>query len=179
MLLHVSLQKAQLLVFLDTAIFEVNADYKEQTGQEGFAYRLKMDSDLDAEGRLLLVRLGVETPSREENPQYPFYFDVTFVGLFEFTESIQKELRKQYAAVNCPAIIFPYLRETLAHLTRRAAFPPLHLPITNFTKFAHKDAGKHEGASVKAETLHKRKPKEPSRGRKKATRGTASKQREN
>ncbi|NSW86690.1 MAG: protein-export chaperone SecB [Syntrophobacteraceae bacterium] len=93
--------------------------------------------------------------------------------------TIQKELRKQYAAVNCPAIIFPYLRETLADLTRRAAFPPLHLPITNFTKFAHKDAGKHEGASVKAETLHKRKPKEPSRGRKKATRGTASKQREN
>ena len=157
---------------LDSAVFQVNPDYKEKAGQEGFAYRLKMDSDLDAERRLLLVRLGVETPAREENPQYPFYFDVTFVGLFEFTESIQEELRKQYATINCPAIIFPYLRETLADLTRRAAFPPLHLPITNFTKFAQKDTGIYEGPSAKDESLLKKKTKEPSRGRKTARQDT-------
>lgn len=153
---------------LDSVAFQVNPEYQEKASQEGFAYRLKMDSDLDAERRLLLVRLGVETPAKEENFQYPFYFDLTFVGVFEFSESIQEELRKQYATINCPAIIFPYLRETLADLTRRAAFPPLHLPITNFIKFAHKDAGKYEGSSAKDENLLKKKTKEPSRGKRTA-----------
>lgn len=39
------------------------------------------------------------------------------------------------AEINCAAIVFPYLRETLADLTRRAGLAPLHLPPVNFVEF--------------------------------------------
>lgn len=39
------------------------------------------------------------------------------------------------AEIDCAAVIFPYLRETLADLTRRAGLPPLHLPPINFVEF--------------------------------------------
>lgn len=39
------------------------------------------------------------------------------------------------AEINCAAIVFPYLRETVADLTRRAGLAPLHLPPVNFVEF--------------------------------------------
>lgn len=39
------------------------------------------------------------------------------------------------AEINCSAILFPYLRETVADLTRRAGLAPLHLPPINFIEF--------------------------------------------
>lgn len=126
-------------IVLDSVSFQVNHEYEEKTGPEGFSYRVKRDSQVDLDRLDLRVSLGVETPGKVQSPNYPFYFDVTIVGTFVFTEPIGEELCRQYASVNCPAILFPYLRETLADLTRRAGFPPLHLPVTNFVKLAQKE----------------------------------------
>ena len=35
-------------------------------------------------------------------------------------------------AINCPNVLFPYLRETLADAVGRAGFPPVHLAPINF-----------------------------------------------
>jgi preprotein translocase subunit SecB len=153
---------------LDSVAFHINRDFKQPAGGEGFSYRLKMDNDLDATSRLLAVRLGVETPVKEANPSYPFHFDVTLLGVFEFSEPIQEEIRGHCATIECPTILFPYLRETLADLTRRAGFPPLHLQATNFAEFAQQNAGQEESPSVEAESPPEKKPKRPPRALKTA-----------
>lgn len=38
------------------------------------------------------------------------------------------------AEINGAAIVFPYLRETVADLTRRSGLAPLHLPPVNFVE---------------------------------------------
>ncbi|MDP3298216.1 MAG: protein-export chaperone SecB [Thermodesulfovibrionia bacterium] len=38
--------------------------------------------------------------------------------------------------------MFPYVRETIADLTRRAGFPPLHLNPINFIQLAEKQEAK-------------------------------------
>ena len=148
---------------LESVLFQVNPQYKEKAGQEGFAYQLKIDSHLSKEDSSLLVRLGVETPEREKNPDYPFFFDLRFVGVFELSAPIDEDSRRQLASINCPAILYPYQRETLADLTRRAGFPPLHLPVTNFIKLA-KSEGRptQQPAPEKAATPKKssRKPED-------------------
>jgi len=35
-------------------------------------------------------------------------------------------------AINCPNVLFPYARETLADAVGRAGFPPVHLAPINF-----------------------------------------------
>ncbi len=35
-------------------------------------------------------------------------------------------------AINCPTVLFPYIRETLADAVTRAGFPPIHLVPINF-----------------------------------------------
>jgi len=153
-------------IALDSVLFQVNHDYQEEEGQEGFAYGLKLESRLDEDQRVLHVKLGAETPGREEKPNYPFYFDVTVAGSFEFDETLNEALRKQYATINCPAILFPYLRETLADLTRRAGFPPLHLPVTNFVKLAKEKGEPPAEPSVEPKRRSRKQPKAASQARK-------------
>ena len=125
---------------------------------------------MDEEAKVLFVRLGAETPKVEEKPNYPFYFNVTVAGFFQFTEPIDEALRKQYATINCPAILFPYLRETLADLTRRAGFPPLHLPVTNFIKLAKEKTEPLEEPSVEPKRGFRKPSTAASEGRKKRKR---------
>ncbi|GAB6178565.1 hypothetical protein JCM16814_34560 [Desulfobaculum senezii] len=68
-------------------------------------------------------------------PQYPFSFSVTFEAAVNFSEEDQKHI-DQLCNVNLPAIVFPYVREFIADLTRRAGFPPLHIQAINFAQAA-------------------------------------------
>ena len=55
-------------------------------------------------------------------------------GLFEFEEELEEGDIARIAGINCAAILFPYIRETVADLTRRGGFPPLHLAPVNFVE---------------------------------------------
>jgi|WetSurMetagenome_2_1015567.scaffolds.fasta_scaffold53382_1 preprotein translocase subunit SecB len=153
---------------LDSVAFHVNRDFKQPVGGEGFSYGLKMEHDLDDTSRVLAVRLWVKTPEKEASSNYPFHFEVTLQGVFEFSEPIHEEVRRHCATIECPTILFPYLRETLADLTRRAGFPPLHLQATNFAEFAQQNAGQEESAPVETESPPEKKPRRPSRALKSA-----------
>jgi preprotein translocase subunit SecB len=39
---------------------------------------------------------------------------------------------QQVLAINCPSVLFPYARETLADAVTKAGFPPVHLAPINF-----------------------------------------------
>jgi preprotein translocase subunit SecB len=64
----------------------------------------------------------------------PFFFNIEGGGRFVFKGNPDDESINKVSTINCPAIIFPYIRETIADITRRAGFPPLHLPPVNFIK---------------------------------------------
>ncbi|MBI5588365.1 MAG: protein-export chaperone SecB [Deltaproteobacteria bacterium] len=82
----------------------------------------------------------------------PFYFDIESEGVFTFHTNPSKRIIENVTLINGPAIIFPYIRETIADLTRRAGFPPLHIQPVNFVELArqHKST---EVATQKKKTL--------------------------
>jgi preprotein translocase subunit SecB len=66
------------------------------------------------------------------NKKQPFVLETTIMGTFNFPKlPIKKDLEK-IIQVNCAAIMFPYVREIIADLTRRADIPPFHLDPINF-----------------------------------------------
>lgn len=80
------------------------------------------------------VKVRIKVSLAEEN--IPFFFEVESEGKFVFKETPDNITIKNVSIVNGPAIMFPYVRETIADLTRRAGFPPLHLPPVNFVELA-------------------------------------------
>ena len=81
-----------------------------------------------------LIKVIVQVKNEEK--ESPFNFDLVYEGFFKFDlkEEISDEKIEEVGIINCAAIIFPYLREHLADLTRRSGLPAFHLPPVNFVK---------------------------------------------
>jgi len=53
-------------------------------------------------------------------------------------------------AIHCPAVLFPYARETVADATMRAGFPPVHLAPINFEALYQQQLAQGAGPSAVA-----------------------------
>lgn len=98
--------------------------------------QIAIAKDYNSDKKTLIVRLRVSLIAGD----VPFFFDLESVGSFSFDVSPDEQTIERSASINCPAIMFPYVRETIADLTRRAGFAPLHLQPINFVKFAERQS---------------------------------------
>jgi preprotein translocase subunit SecB len=60
-----------------------------------------------------------------------FLVETSQAGIFAI-RGISPEQLQPVMAINCPNVLFPYARETIANATMRAGFPPIHLAPVNF-----------------------------------------------
>src|SRR5262245_14905952 len=60
-----------------------------------------------------------------------FLVEASQAGIFTIRGIAQEQLQP-VIAINCPTILFPYVRETLADAVMRAGFPPVHLAPISF-----------------------------------------------
>ena len=60
-----------------------------------------------------------------------FLVEVAQAGIFS-VQGTTEETLQPVLAMHCPAVLFPYARETVADATLRAGFPPVHLAPINF-----------------------------------------------
>ena len=112
--------------------FVVNQEFDPKNKEQAVSPQLSLNHEFRENEKELVVLVGI----KQKSGNIPYYFEVQAGGLFKFKEVPEEKLVKQFATMNCPAIIFPYLRETVADLTRRAGFPPLHLAPINFVELA-------------------------------------------
>jgi preprotein translocase subunit SecB len=77
-------------------------------------------------------RVNVTVSVSSANKSQPFIFDVAIMGTFKFSKLPPKKELERVANINCAAIIFPYVRETIADITRRAGIPAFHMEPINF-----------------------------------------------
>jgi len=60
-----------------------------------------------------------------------FLVEASQAGIFTI-RGVPNEHLQPVIAINCPTVLFPYARETLADAIGRAGFPPVHLAPINF-----------------------------------------------
>lgn len=117
--------------FEEVRIVEVEFKTKppEEPGEIVVSPSLSFGHKVD--GHFLEVNLGISF----DHPSAPFKFNVIGYGKFKFKGNIKESFGdkiNQVAIINCTSIIFPFLRETIAELTRKAGFTPMLLPPVNF-----------------------------------------------
>ncbi len=130
--------------FKDFAIlklnFYLNEEFKEENTDNAIEPEMALSHDLRKEEKQLVVFLGL----KQITGNIPYRFEIKAGSLFQFEEIPEENILKQLATINCPAIMFPYIRETIADLTRRAGFPPLHLDPINFIELAKQQEIKNQ-----------------------------------
>jgi preprotein translocase subunit SecB len=80
------------------------------------------------ENKSVGVIISINSPSKDQ----PFSFNTIILGTFHFSTIPEKKQLDRIVNINCAAIMFPYLREVVADLTRRAEIQPFHLDPINF-----------------------------------------------
>jgi len=60
-----------------------------------------------------------------------FLVEASQAGIFTI-RGVPPDRLQPVIAINCPTVLFPYIRETLADAVTRAGFPPVHLAPISF-----------------------------------------------
>lgn len=60
-----------------------------------------------------------------------YNLEIEYAGLFE-VKNMPPQALEQFLLINCPALLFPFLRRLAADLTREGGFPPLLLDPVDF-----------------------------------------------
>ncbi|MDR0406795.1 MAG: protein-export chaperone SecB [Holosporales bacterium] len=66
-----------------------------------------------------------------------FVLELTYVGIFSI-ENLPENMLPLALYVECPRLLFPFVRSIIAHLTGDGGFPPLYLAPVNFMEMYEK-----------------------------------------
>ena len=62
-----------------------------------------------------------------------YELEVAYGGIYQI-ENMPKETLDPFLNINCPFLLFPFLRRLVADITREGGFPPLLLDPIDFAK---------------------------------------------
>mgnify|MGYP001561571592 CR=1 FL=1 len=113
--------------------YSINQSVQLKEGQTvEISTNMAVQPHYDQKTRVLSLVMGIQ----QTNQSSPFLFEVQGAASFQFESEPSQRFLDLLSNVNCPAIMFPYMREFIAELTRRGGFAPFHLPPVNFVKVA-------------------------------------------
>lgn len=107
--------------------FTLNPDFRPSKNKH-IEINYGVNISLEKKDQLISVIVSVLS----DNKSQPFIFNIATRGLFNFQKLPPKAELERVAHINCASIIFPYIRESIADLTRRAGLPPFHVDPVNF-----------------------------------------------
>lgn len=120
---------------LNKMIYQKNPSFID-SNEISFENDISFTFNVDDENEKALVIIGLETGSLEDE-SLPFLVEVEIEGYFTYSaEDDETGVGfDNFIRYNCAAILYPYLRSTIATLTNTANdFPTYNLPTINITK---------------------------------------------
>jgi len=134
------------LTFIDFRISKLNFALNGQFNNQGQA---KIRTEFKIRHESNDQRLKVFLTILFNDKTAPFSIDLEGAGLFELNRTFTEEELDSLCNSHCSMVMFPYLREVIADITRRAGFPPLHIPQINFSQVF-----KQQSTTENLHTLH-------------------------
>ena len=121
---------------------------------------IKVNVNLDAKKRKsenqyeVLIKLSIVSSAKKENSNDSknsklFILEIEYGGIFEVT-GVPEDQIHPYLMIECPRILFPYLRRIVADVTHDGGFPPLNLEQINFLALYQKEIERRQAEAQKA-----------------------------
>ena len=84
-----------------------------------------------AEGQYeLLIKLRIDSKVKQTKDQL-FFLEIEYGGIFQIAGVPDDQLHP-YLLIECPRMLFPFLRRIVSDITRDGGFPPLYLENIDF-----------------------------------------------
>ena len=111
----------------------VNIDAKKRTTEKQFD---------------VIVKLRVDSKSKNTN-NVLFVLELDYGGVFQI-ENIPDDQLHPYLLIECPRMLFPFLRRIVSDITRDGGFPPLNLENIDFLKLYRQEIERRKKEDEKA-----------------------------
>ena len=121
---------------------------------------IKVKVNLDAKKRKsenqyeIMIKLSVVSSAKTEDSNDSensklFILEIEYGGIFEVT-GVPEDQIHPYLMIECPRILFPYLRRIVGDVTRDGGFPPLNLEQINFLALYQNEIARRQAEAEKA-----------------------------
>jgi preprotein translocase subunit SecB len=118
---------------------KVNLDAKKKKIKNQYEVLIKLS---------VVSSIKTEGSNDSENSKL-FILEIEYGGIFEVT-GVPEDQIHPYLMIECPRILFPYLRRIVGDVTRDGGFPPLNLEQINFLALYQKEIARRQAEAEKA-----------------------------
>ena len=108
----------------------VNIDAKKRTADNQFDVIIKLRVDSTSKGTTDIL----------------FVLELDYGGVFQI-ENIPEDQLHPYLLIECPRMLFPFLRRIVSDITRDGGFPPLNLENIDFLKLYKQEMERRKNAA--------------------------------
>lgn len=77
------------------------------------------------------IKLNITSTNKGDENTKLFLLEVDYVGLFNI-EGVAEDQLHPFLLIECPRLLFPFLRRVVSDITRDGGFPPLNLETIDF-----------------------------------------------
>ena len=115
---------------------------------------IQVNVNIDAKKRTIdtqfdvIVKLRDDSKSKNTN-NVLFVLELDYGGVFQI-ENIPDDQLHPYLLIECPRMLFPFLRRIVSDITRDGGFPPLNLENIDFLKLYRQEIERRKQEDKKA-----------------------------
>jgi preprotein translocase subunit SecB len=79
----------------------------------------------------IIIKLKIDSKTKAEPAEQVFLLELEYGGIFK-VENVPEQQLHPYLLIECPRMLFPFVRRIVADVTRDGGFPPLNLDQIDF-----------------------------------------------
>ena len=121
---------------------KVNLDAKKRKPEDQYEVLIKLSV-------ISSTKTEATEPSDDNENSELFILEIEYGGIFEVT-GVPEDQIHPYLMIECPRILFPYLRRIVGDVTRDGGFPPLNLEQINFLALYQNEISRRQAEAEKA-----------------------------
>ncbi|MEL6099726.1 MAG: protein-export chaperone SecB [Pseudomonadota bacterium] len=95
------------------------------------------------------IKLNI-TSKAKDGEAVLFVLEIDYVGIFNI-EGVPDEQMHPFLLIECPRMIFPFLRRVVSDITRDGGFPPLNLENIDFISMYRNEIARRQAEQPKAD----------------------------
>ena len=129
--------------------------FENIAAQKGLSQEVKpeisVQVNLDAKDRKedkyeVIIKLNIEAKAGEDNI---FILELDYAGVFH-VENVTKEQLHPFLMIECPRMLFPYVRRIVGDVSRDGGYPPLNLDNIDFLALYRNEIMRRQAAAAPA-----------------------------
>lgn len=93
----------------------------------------------------VIIKLSVNSKGKESKEQL-FLMEIEYAGVFHI-EGVPEEQLHPFLLIECPRMLFPFLRRIVSDITRDGGYPPLNLENIDFVQIYRSELARRQATA--------------------------------